>query len=583
MAVTQWNPAHRAICKIRGIEPMVFASWYDLDQKFSLLRVFQKPHHYFSYGFQGGSFDLRTYTLDQFYQKHVLGWNTWSRSNEGFDLARYFGTKWTFYPHPHIAYIVFWERNWRTTEFEQLPLMHPFWLLVHKRNTFVVLPRTMRGRKKKLFIKPPSLQTSHWFYQSSWVTTALFRIGVTPVNLESPFVHKPSASAQPHYATWLGYGVPPTQNQKQPLPVKWSYSTWNTTAQQQWAKIMYRWWWDTGENNYILVNSDQHDAGTSNKMLTVLPIHYPYYVFFYGAMLPQGRETIKNQTDLPGKNPVYQGSQNPTPIAIWWYYDPGIYVDPDTQNLHIDTRYLRPEDIPQHYQGRTWVYLYNVSPFGGNAIPFDSDAHLQVGWTTWQIAPIIQALVQNSPFVVGKFDIPLGNRELNIQAKYTSVWQWGGTIPKPDTVVDPEQITENQPPTGAQVRNPATVGYANLHPWDLSQGGGINDNKLRAILTSILTPPGPAPPDASRPESPSPRQHQRRRRKRKRPTTPSESDESDGPAYSSRSSERRWQSRTPSSSEETETTETGTESESEEEPPTKQRLLQRKRLSLLKR
>lgn len=581
MAVTQWNPSHRAICKIRGIEPMVFASWYDLDQKFSLLRVFERPVKYFSYGIQGGSFDLRTYTLDQFYQKHLLGWNTWSRSNEGFDLARYFGTKWVFYPHPHIPYIVFWERNWRTTEFEQLPLMHPFYLLVHKRNTIVVLPRTMRGRKKKLFIKPPSLQTSHWFYQSSWVTTALFRVGVTPFNIESPFVHKPSGTTQPIYATWIGYGHPPTQNQKKPLPVSWTYSSFSGAGNSAWAKLMYRWWWDTGQENYILVNSDMHDPGTRNKMLTVIPIYHPYYIFFYGAMLPQGRSTIQASTDLPNKNPVYLGSQNPSPIAIWWYYDPGVTVSPDTQTLHMDTRYLRPEDIPIQFQGRTWVYLYSQSSFG-SGVQFGTDESLKTAWTTTEIAPMIQALVQNSPFVVGKFDIPMGNREINIEARYTSVWQWGGTVPKPDSVLDPEQITENKPPTeGVAVRNPATVGFANLHPWDLSQGGGINDAKLRAILTSVLTPPGPAPADASRPASPSPRRpHRHRRRKRRRERTPTESDESDEPPRSSRSSERRWQSKSPSSTE-TEGSETET-SEEEGAPPPKQRLLPGK-LFLLKR
>lgn len=563
--MTQWNPAHRAICKIKGWEPFVFATWADLDQKFSMLKVFLKPQNYFDYGIQGGSFDLRTYTLDQFYKKHLLGWNIWTRSNEGFDLARYMGTKWTFYPHPHQAYFVFWERNWETTEFEQLPLMHPAWLMTHRRNTILVLPRSYRGRKKRIIIRPPSLQTSHWFYAASWVATALFRIGVCPVNLEWPFVHNASAEAQPRYAVFIGWGQPPTTNQKVPLPVPWTVNSFKTIANSV-TKINYRWWWDTGTENYILINSVQNSPTNHPTInLQVLPVHHPYYIFFYGAMLPQGKPKVNNNTDLPTSNPQLMGATNPSPIAIWWYYDRVAYYYPDTRTPQMDTRYLRPEDLPQ--QGRTWVFLWNDTASFGSGVQFDSDLQMENAWDTNMIAPIIQRIVENSPFVMGRFDIPMGQRQFNVTARYTSIWQWGGTIPKPDSVLNPEQLVDRgEKPPQASIRNPATVGYANLHPWDLTQGGSIVESRLREMLTDILTSPGPAPPDASRAASPEPphRRHrdryERRRRKRPRSPTPtSESDESDGHPSSSSSSERQWKSRTPSSSE---------ESESEEEPPT---------------
>lgn len=560
MAITQWNPTHTAICRIRGIEPFAFASWHDLDQKFSLLKVFTRPHHYFDYGFRGGSFDLRTFTLDQFYHKHLLGWNTWSRSNEGFDLGRYFGTTLTFYPHLHIPYIVFWERNWEETEFERLPKMHPFYLLVHKRNTKIILPRSMGGKKKKIRIRPPSLQTSHWFYQASWVATALFRVGMSPLNLESPFVHKPGPNQQPIYAPWIGYADPPTSTVKIPLPVKWSGETFKGPT-HKWDKILYRWWWDTGDNNYILANPKMIDpSNAANNMLEVIPIYYPYYMFFYGAMLPTGKDTVEANTDLPGKTPVIIGSQNPTPIAIWWYYDRGVYWDPDRQHLHMDNRYLRPEDIPTYLQGRTWVYLYDGTNFG-TGVQFE-DAALKTSWTTQQVQTRIQAIVENSPFVIGKFDIPFQNKEENFVMKYRSDWQWGGHIPKPDNIKDPETLADRNPPQSS-VRNPATVGFATLHPWDISQGGTISDQKLKAIISNILTPPGPARPDASRPASPEQHHHKHHHKKRKRPRprspSPSESEESDELPSSETSSEQRWESQSPSS----------TETEEESPPPSK--------------
>lgn len=561
VAITQWNPGHRTICRIKGWEPFVFAAWQDLDQKFSLLKVFQRPHHYFDYGIQGGSFDLRTYTLDQFYHKHLLGWNRWTRSNEGYDLARYFGTTWTFYPHPHQPYIVFWQRNWDTTEFEQLPRMHPAWLLTHPRNTVLVLPRSWHGKKKKIRIKPPSLQTSQWWFASSWVGIALFRIGVTPINLENPFVHKTSSTTQPFYCPWIGWGQAPVMNQTKPLPVKWTYASFSG---MQTARVNYRWWWDTGYENYILINSGHMDP-TNNPTTTldVIQVNYPYYVFFYGAMLPQGKDQVQKDSDVGTNQPKILGKTNPSPLAIWWYFDKTAYYMPDTVTPQMDTRYLRPEDLPN--QGRNWVWLSDVQP-GGSRVQFQDDINMKSYWTSTVIAPFIQKIVENSPFVMGRFDIPFGNREFNVTAKYSSTWQWGGLIPKPDTVQDPETLHDVRPPQSS-VRNPATVGAACIHPWDLTQGGTINELKLRTILTNILTPPGPAPPSTGRPASPSPRRARtpRRRRKRRRSPSPPESSENEG-QESSASSGRR--SETPSSS---------SSSEEEESPPKKVPFVLRRR------
>lgn len=425
---------------------------------------------------------------------------------------------------------MFWERNWETTEFEQLPRMHPAWLMTHMRNVRLVLPRSWKGRKVKIRIKPPSLQTSQWWYASSWVAVALFRIGVTPINLENPFVHR-AGNTQPIYAVWIGWAHGPTTNQTQPLPVQWTYSSFTSTV--DYCKIMYRWWWDTGQDNYILINSVQNDPTNSPQvMLQVIPVHYPYYIFFYGAMLPTGRDQVEGGTDLPTKNPNLMGKVNPSPLAIWWFYDRAATYNPDKITPQIDTRYLRPEDLPQ--QGKTWVWLYNTTGFGKQPV-FDNDTTMKSGWTTVQIAPIIQGIVQNSPFVMGTFDIPYGEHQFNITARYSSVWQWGGVIPHLDSVRDPEGLVPQKPPQASAVRNPATVGYANIHPWDLTQGGTINEHKLRVMLTDILTPTGPAHPECSRPASPSPKPsrspHHRRprrpRRKRARSPTPSETEESE--------------------------------------------------------
>lgn len=512
----------------------------------------------FDYGIRGGGYDLRTYTLDQFYHKHLLGWNIWTRSNEGYDLARYFGTWWTFYPHPHQPYIVFYQNNWETTEFEQLPRMHPAWLLTHRKNTRLILPRSWGGRKRRIFIPPPSLQTSTWWFAASWVGIALFRIGITPVNLEQPFVHKTPDTVLPKYAVFIGWGGSPSNPINKPLPMKWNLHSINKDTYK--VQIMYRWWWDDGSENYLLCNPHNRPVGTD---LTVVKVDYPYYILFFGAQLPTGISKTKENTDLLSSNPVILPGQYPNPVGIWWYRDRAAFTqqDNDKTTPMMDTRYLRPQDLPDG-PNKVWVMLTALQPGVGSM--FDEN-QWPTTWTTKVVKTVLDGIVQNSPFVMGKNDIPYKNQEFNILARYSSHWQWGGIVPRPDTVQDPETLTNVRPPT--TVRNPATVGIATLHPWDLTQGGTINEHKLRSMLTELLTPP-----DGHRPDSPEARRKKRKRPRQRPPATPSESDESDAPPNSSKSgtSSEGEETPTPPSSE--------SETDPEESPPPKRLFLRRRPL-----
>lgn len=527
---------------------MAFATNNDFGQKFSLLKIYYKPKR-FDYGIQGGATDLRTVTLDELYQRHLLGWNSWSRSNEGYDLARYFGTRVILYRHPHISYFFFWQRNWTDTEFERMPKLHPAWLMTHRKYRILVRSTSHSGKRKprRIFIPPPALQTSTWYYQSSWCGVALFRWGITPVNLESPFVHKPRANDIPRYSYSLGYAQ--DNQQIPPLPLEWDYTSLGTGFE---VEVMYRWWWDTGENNYMLVNDD-NGAPKTGKKLTVVPIPYPYYVYFWGFKYPTAQHS-SDQT--PNTNPTFKLGNNPSPVALLWYRDIGVKVE-SQQGLFPNPKYVRPQDLPNTQ--KVWVLL---TPLASSKWTPGSNEGMQKALNEQTVSKILFHLVGNSPFVVNKYDIPFQNLEMNFWISYSSHWQWGGTVPKPDTVEDPcDSLTQ---PKTLQVRNPQTVGNASLHPWDLTSQGLITDEKLAQILADTRSPPLHQQASVSREDSP---RRGRKRRRERPPQTPSPSETSD--EEEPPSSENSGSDSTQQSSQ-----------ESEEETPTKKTLFLRKFLRL---
>lgn len=467
--MTHWNPTHAARCIIRGWQPLAFSSKYDFAQKFTQLKIFYKPK-LFDYGIQGGGTDLRTVTLDQFYKWHLLGQNTWSRSNEGFDLARYFGTAVTLYPHPHVPYFYFYQSNWETTEDEQFPYMHPAWLMTHTKNRVLILPRSWGNRRRKrIWIKPPALQTSTWYFQSSWVGVPLFRHGITPVNLQDPFVHAPPPGYPAQYAVSIGWAQ--SSQQMPPLPLSWSYQSLQAGFD---VEVMYRWWWDDGIDNFMLVNENNTPPSLNNR-LKVVPINMPYYQFFYGWKYP----TSTWKTPMPqNTNPTYKPGENPSPVAILWYRDVGITVQlPEGSGIFMNPYITRPQDLD--IKTKVWVILSSARPS-----TYTSDTLLQRNFTEQPVGVILHNMVGRSPFVMSGNDIPFEHKGMNFLMKYRSFWQWGGVAPRPDNILNPADVHQQYRPV--QVRDPATVGNAALHPWDLTQGGGIDPDKFRALLADAL-------------------------------------------------------------------------------------------------
>lgn len=477
--MTQWNPSHKASCRIWGWLPGCFSVANQINYKFS--RLFQTkttPKRLITEVWGGGT-DLQVLSLDQLYAQHILGWNTWSRSNMGFDLARYHGTTFYLSPHKSVPYIFMWERNWDQPLADDFHKMHPATLLLGKRRV-LIKPRAWGNRKtKKVFVAPPTLQSSVWYFMKSWCGVGLLRFGVTPINLEHPFVK----GGQQRYGVSIGWAQ--ESQVTPPLPIYWAVDSLGGGFTHE---VMYRWWWDDGVDNYIMTNeknlppSNSAQGMPSKAGFNVVKINMPYYKYFYGMQTFTAKFTVGS--DVNGSNPALPPGLNPSPYAIFWYRDVGLR-EQSTNYLYLNPNVHKPSDLPSTQ--KVWVILSRIKPSIWAKTAWVSSQGVAEGSPSWSVTgKILNQIVGSGPFAMYETDVnPQDN--FNVTIRYCSHWQWGGIAPRPDNVVNPCTEGSDQP-RGLQVQDPATVGASMLHPWDLDKHGFITKEKLQDILTQLSHP-----------------------------------------------------------------------------------------------
>nr|WBM82647.1 MAG: ORF1 [Torque teno polar bear virus 15] len=513
--VTQWNPQHRVGCRIRGWVPMLMSikgHWGEKSEVF--WQSSDKPDTYIQCG---GGVSFRHFTLGMFYQEHLLFRNRWSHTNVGYDLARYFGTKLVFWPHPWIDYLVYWETSFEMPERAEMAQLHPAYLLNIPKK-ILVRGLNHKGRRKKLFIKPPPVHTNNWYFMKTWCNIPLFKVGLIPINFNNSFLHTSN-----QYGVWIGY----TSMTEPPITVTWSakdiHGSWecpNPTStasppnggdgsklqgcgsfntintQQAWARrCYYRWWWDDGVDNYIMVskyNRNPIEDGLNN--CEIQKVNMPYWMYFWG--LPYLTASQQNpKLCVPGVNPsIY---------ALTWYKDTEcqtlddwgeankrpVYPPPDPKLFgYPDQDLCNPGRIPTYGRKKYWVILATKWPW------IEVNSHVPKSWCLPDYDDVreqLTRLVGSGPFVMNAQDVTFATRTLNIGLSYKSFWQWGGFRPSPDTTEDPCTIGDPGPPFPSkercpvQVEDPSLADKVTVHPWDLEQNGLYTNLCLKRLLQDV--------------------------------------------------------------------------------------------------
>ncbi|AYP28833.1 MAG: ORF1 protein [Anelloviridae sp.] len=177
---------------MEGMEYLRYRPMYDIEKRWiykkQSSRVFSEDMGYLMQ--YGGGWASGTISLKGLFNEHELWRNVWSRSNDGMDLARYFGCSLTLYPEENQDYLF-----WYDTEFDQLQLQNlqeytqPSVMLQAKNSRLIVSKNKMpiRRRVKRIFIPPPSQMTTQWQFQQQLADYPLFNWACICIEMQKPF------------------------------------------------------------------------------------------------------------------------------------------------------------------------------------------------------------------------------------------------------------------------------------------------------------------------------------------------------------------------------------------------------------
>nr|QZE11953.1 MAG: ORF1 [Giant panda anellovirus] len=329
--IVQWHPKHRALCTIKGWGIAFYGPASNTTTNFQswVEGVGNTPGYYKLYG---GGATLYHLTLDWLYKEHQLRHNIWSTSNEGFDLARYFGTRFTLHPHPTIDYIFWWRTDYGTLKKTDYELLHPAIAILNPKHVIIKSIAHGGKRAKKVYVAPPSVHNSQWYFMKQWCKAGLLRFGFTMINLQNIFIHQ--GDNRPWYilGTTTNTKTPDKLPDIEPVP---------TANNQGWYKYM----WDTGEDNRIGY-AQKTGTGTSIKQLSITQIDIPYWQYYYG----QGWTNF-NQNFL----------------YFWWWYedktDTEVWAPEDMKNKQKCWVYLKQHGHPTKNTAEIVIPLVQKSPF----------------------------------------------------------------------------------------------------------------------------------------------------------------------------------------------------------------------------
>nr|QYD01792.1 ORF1 [Torque teno felis virus] len=426
---TFWQPPNRIRCTITGwtlgvnactvptrdITNRVYKTWIDPGTGASELQ------------YEGGGVNCLIFSLQFLWEEYRMFHNVWSETNDGHDLARYFGTKFYLQPNRYIDYIFWWDRDFQNYTNESFIKCHPSNLLGWKSKVYI-RSQVYGGNHKarKIFIKPPATQLNTWKHMKDWYSVPLFTGGITVIDWAKFFSN---GKPQPYW----------------PLPkvyygdFKWSDGgmTWNGPIQP-----FYNSFYDTGEGNIVRMclvseHSSQPPSGDIWKQIDWAD-NLPYWMTFFGQnkTYDMGMYTYKQLVSNTKDGYYY----------LWFKIKYPKYMSVIETNMPVD---------PKSEKWIAWEFKYTV---------------LGIDFT----APTIQhGLAWSGPFIVRD-----NSDYIQVPILYKSYWQWGGQTWSNQEIINPGHFTKS----AVTVKNPATVARTIIYPWDTDSTGILTRQALERII-----------------------------------------------------------------------------------------------------
>nr|ATY37431.1 ORF1 [Anelloviridae sp.] len=434
--VRQWQPRYRTKCTIKGYLPLFFA-----NSALAAVADFVAPEGKSFRPWVGGGVESCLITLLDLYWEERFWRARWSKSNQGYNLLRYFGCKLKLYPARHYSYIFWWSTEDLTEDENPLTMCHPSQLILGK--NFVIVNMWSPNRKNKpkvLNIKPPATMLNTWMPFSSAAKLPLLKWRASFIDFDNAWTGFPQLVGSSDHTSGVEVTI-------------WGQET--STSEAKNYKVLYVPWLDDGNGLKIAYKTIKwNGAGdgpdTSQQDFWPTQFEYetlliPFYIYAFGW-------PYQYYLDFQGYHKPE--SQNPNTNGIFLFL-----------NIKDAKRQWKTLD-PQHAEAPSVGYIKYSE---------------------------VRKIAASGIFTEKAFGT---TGPANITMGYKFYFQWGGT---PGQRMPPSQPADGQPqpwPSAtlrwpgvlrADIRDPTTVDAEVLTAEDYDSDGIITHRALRRLTKTNLS------------------------------------------------------------------------------------------------
>nr|AVE14387.1 ORF1 [Rodent Torque teno virus 3] len=428
--LVQWNPRNRTKCVILGYMPLITTA-RAMDTVADTLM----PKGPMVTVWPGGGVDSGHLTLLDLYWEERFYRARWTKSNQGYNLARYFGVEIKLYRYLDFSYIFWYSVDDGSDDPEPLQMAHPSQMLLYRHKVIVHRSLDKKAKTIKLKVKPPSKLFDTWRSFKDLATIPLIKWRCTVVDFDMPF----------------------SALKNQIVPYEFDVFSKGSETEGYTKNVIYYPWQDDGTNTKV----------TFTHIV-------PYNDQQSGPQGPAGRNDFwPNEIEFKDMN-----------MPMWLA---GFGYNQEWYDMSWMNRRPRPPNATTENKQGYWSYVqFNGNPAfkdktTGDIIKWDHGKGTSfVKWTTWG----------NIASMAGPF-VPKGapKKGFHVVMGYKFYFQWGGTPGSRQPPVPPEggggpSAYKKWGSLRADLVDPMQADEEVLTDGDYDSGGIITDKALARLTKS---------------------------------------------------------------------------------------------------
>ncbi|XBA83916.1 ORF1 [torque teno Delphinidae virus 1] len=233
-SIRYYVPPVKKKCIIKLWCPLLYYNRFQLNKPFVDMT---------SQTYLGGSMGYMDFDLRWLYEQALEKKCRWTRSNYGYEYARFHGCKIKFYRHDYDSYAVKYYQGNKVTTKQNWMDIHPFILLQDTERVIVPanhqVPLHKRHKPKKLFIKRGPGMTTEWYTMCEMSDMTLFRLGISLIDFKQPF--QDAAAQDGYYYLSLGYKTPDRRTMSQYKRPTGPSGTYTSSDIAEWGAAWVTW------------------------------------------------------------------------------------------------------------------------------------------------------------------------------------------------------------------------------------------------------------------------------------------------------------------------------------------------------